>query len=121
MSKIGERIKRLRESKNYTQDYLASKIGMSQNAYSKMETGGSKITVERLEKIAEVLDIPIDELLTEEQKVFNFDNNDIAIGYIEHLQYENKESAKMLHGQIEFQQKEIDRLLNMIELLISKI
>lgn len=117
MSIIGERIKKFRENKNYTQEHLASKLGMSQNAYSKMESGGSKVSTERLQKIAEILETPIEKFLCDEQKVFNFDNNHIAIGYIEHLEDDNKEYVKMLHQQIEFQQKEIDRLISLVEKL----
>lgn len=57
-------IRKIRESKNYTQDYLAAKLGISQNAYSKIELGYSSITLSRLIRISEVLEIELTELFT---------------------------------------------------------
>lgn len=50
-------IRKRREERNYTQEYLAYKLNISQNAYSKIELGYTKITVERLFQIAEVLEM----------------------------------------------------------------
>ena len=50
-------IRKIRESKSFTQDYLAMKFAISQNAYSKIELGYTKITVERLFQIAQILEV----------------------------------------------------------------
>ncbi len=55
-------IRRLREQKGYSQEYMALCLGMSQNNYSKLELGKNKLTVEQLEKIAAVLEIGAKEL-----------------------------------------------------------
>jgi transcriptional regulator with XRE-family HTH domain len=60
---IAAAIRKKREQKNYTQEYLAYKLNISQNGYSKIELGYTKITVERLFQIAEVLEISVGELL----------------------------------------------------------
>jgi transcriptional regulator with XRE-family HTH domain len=60
---IAATIRKKREAKNYTQEYLAYKLNISQNAYSKIELGYTKITVERLFQIADVLEINAAELL----------------------------------------------------------
>lgn len=59
---ITQKIVKLREEKNYSQTYLADKLGMSQKAYSKIETGETKLTVFHLMKIAEVLEVNLTEL-----------------------------------------------------------
>lgn len=56
-------IRKQRETKNYTQEYLAAKLKISQNAYSKIELGYTKITLERLFQIAAVLETNIVELI----------------------------------------------------------
>jgi transcriptional regulator with XRE-family HTH domain len=56
---IATNIRKLRENRNYTQEYLAAKLDISQNAYSKIELGYTKITVERLFQIAEILDFDV--------------------------------------------------------------
>jgi transcriptional regulator with XRE-family HTH domain len=54
---VAVNIRKIREGKGYTQDYLAIKLSISQNAYSKIELGYTKITVERLFQIAEILEV----------------------------------------------------------------
>lgn len=61
--KVAENIRRLREYRNYTQDYLAAKLGISQNAYSKIELGYSRINLERLFSIASLLEVESTELI----------------------------------------------------------
>ncbi|WP_461448836.1 helix-turn-helix domain-containing protein [Mucilaginibacter sp.] len=60
---IAANIRNKREYRNYTQEYLAAKLDISQNAYSKIELGYTKITVERLFQIAEVLAFEVSELI----------------------------------------------------------
>ena len=64
---VAANIRRIRETKNYTQEYLAAKLKISQNAYSKIELGYTKITLERLFQIAEVLETSTIELLNTDQ------------------------------------------------------
>ncbi|MET4081187.1 transcriptional regulator with XRE-family HTH domain [Pedobacter sp. UYP30] len=52
---VASNIRKIREYKGYTQDYLAAKLKISQNAYSKLELGYSKLTVDRLFKISGIL------------------------------------------------------------------
>jgi transcriptional regulator with XRE-family HTH domain len=61
---VTENIRKTRESKRLTQEYLAEKLGISQNAYSKIELGYSQITVYRLFQITKALDIEVSELLS---------------------------------------------------------
>ncbi|HKG06021.1 MAG TPA: helix-turn-helix transcriptional regulator [Pedobacter sp.] len=63
---VASNIRKIREFRNYTQDYLAAKIGISQNAYSKIELGYSKITLDRLFNIAAILDIKAVQLIDHE-------------------------------------------------------
>ncbi len=54
---VVKNIRRVRALRNYTQEYVAGKIGISQNAYSKLELGSHKLSLERFFQIADVLDI----------------------------------------------------------------
>lgn len=53
--------------KGYSQEYVANELGISQNAYSKLESGKTEISVKRVYEIALVLGISIYELLPETQ------------------------------------------------------
>jgi transcriptional regulator with XRE-family HTH domain len=56
-------IRKIREFRNYTQEYLAVKLHISQNAYSKIELGYSSITLVRLIQIAEILEVDLVDLI----------------------------------------------------------
>jgi len=57
IKKVAGNIKNARLYRNYSQDYLAQKLNISQNAYSKIELGYTRVTVERLFIIADVLNV----------------------------------------------------------------
>ncbi|RZL34481.1 MAG: XRE family transcriptional regulator [Pedobacter sp.] len=61
---VAGNIRKIREYRDYTQDYLAAKLKISQNAYSKIELGYSKLTIERLFQIASILEVDVTRLLT---------------------------------------------------------
>ncbi len=63
MHPIYNTIKKLRLTKGFTQEYVAEKLGMLQGNYTKLESGKAQITIERLEKIAEVFGMTVLELL----------------------------------------------------------
>jgi transcriptional regulator with XRE-family HTH domain len=54
---IATNTRRLRESKSYSQEYMAAKLGLGQNGYSKIELNQTRLTVERLLMIALLLEI----------------------------------------------------------------
>ncbi|PSL47553.1 helix-turn-helix protein [Chitinophaga niastensis] len=56
---IADIIRKLRMERNLTQEYIAHELDISQNAYCKIENGQVNITVDRLEKIAAILETPL--------------------------------------------------------------
>lgn len=60
---IGEKIKCIRELKNYTQEYLANNLGITQAGYSKIEKGITSLSFEKLEKLATILEIDIEYII----------------------------------------------------------
>jgi transcriptional regulator with XRE-family HTH domain len=64
---IREKIKLLRKSRDWSQEYLAEKLGMSANGYGEIERGHSRITVEKLETLSQLFDVPFSELCDEEK------------------------------------------------------
>lgn len=60
---VKENIKNIRELKNYTQEYMAERLNISQAAYSKIEKGKTEITLLKLEEIASVFEITIEDIL----------------------------------------------------------
>jgi transcriptional regulator with XRE-family HTH domain len=60
---IAERIRQLRRNKDYSQQFMADELGISQNAYSKLESGKTPIHLDRLYEVCVLLDSNIHELL----------------------------------------------------------
>ncbi len=57
-------IRKIRVNKNYTQRFMASKLNISQHAYSKLELGYYDISLEKVFFIAEVLEIGVLDLFS---------------------------------------------------------
>ena len=62
-------IRRYREMKNYSQKYVASKMGISQNAYSKIENNLTQLTVHHVKQLSEILQVPVTDLLRDEFEI----------------------------------------------------
>lgn len=63
---IADNIRIMRENLGYSQDYMATQLSITQQAYSALEKNADKITVKRLKEIAKIFDVKIVTLLDEE-------------------------------------------------------
>lgn len=61
---LGEKIKRIRKSKNITQEQLAEMIDISSRNLSGIELGNYFVKAETLEKILKALDVTTEELFS---------------------------------------------------------
>ena len=61
--KITEKIKKIRIDRGYTQQYMAEKLFIDTVNYGRIERGQAKLTIDRLIKIAQLLNVEIYELL----------------------------------------------------------
>jgi transcriptional regulator with XRE-family HTH domain len=69
---IGDKIRKVRELKGFTQDFMAGKLEMSQRAYSKIENNDIKLDWGRIEDISKILNIePTDLVSFDDSLVFN--------------------------------------------------
>lgn len=72
-----DNIRQLRESLDMTQEQMAEKLHLTKNGYAKIERGETALTVARLEQIANIFNIEMNDLLKEKSD-FNLllgDNN----------------------------------------------
>ena len=60
---LSQRLKELRKLHNYTQDYVASMLGVVRQTYSHYETGKRTPNSETLYKLAGLYDVPIDDFM----------------------------------------------------------
>ena len=59
---LGGRIKALRTAKNYTQEQVADRLGISRQKYARIENGTNSITLDILTQIAEMLDVTVGDI-----------------------------------------------------------
>ena len=95
MKECAAKIKRIREQKGYTQDYMAVELGISQASYARIESEESKLTVDRLLEISAILETDIATFLdstkiTIQNQTYN--KEAYGNGYVENLHIENKET-----------------------------
>ena len=83
MSDIARNIKQIRELKSFTQEYMARELDISQPAYAKIEQGLTTLKIDRLQKIADILEVDISALLNT-TNIFNivFQSQATQSGYI---------------------------------------
>lgn len=66
MSKVITKMKKRRIEKGYTHDYMAQRLGYaSKSGYAMLETGQNNISLPLGIKIAEILELQVQELLDE--------------------------------------------------------
>ena len=121
MNNIVFNIKRIREQKGYSQEYMAAMLDMKQASYSRLENQETNLTIARLQKIADILETDIAAFLDSSKlTIQNQTNNEGAYGngYVENLHIENKETTKKL---IQTLENENHHLKSEIEFLRSTI
>lgn len=69
---VGHQIRATRELKDVSQEYLAQKLGISQPALSKIENNETKLDFEKVEEIASILGVDVNDMLNfDRANVFN--------------------------------------------------
>jgi len=98
MNNVGVNIRKSREKRGFSQEYVADKLGITQSTYGKLERDVLSITLDRLYKIADVLEEDISTLLDIGKK--NIFNNHNHNGYVETINNDYKamvEELKMVY------------------------
>lgn len=120
--RIAEKIRKLREVKGYKQETMAKRMGLTTNGYGKIERGESSITLDRLEQIAQVLEVStLDILQFDDNFVYNITtmNNSATNGIVNNYSLSEAERT-LLMKQIEAMQRLIDNQNKLIETMVRK-
>ena len=56
----GKRIKELRQKERMTQDSLSERLGITKNAYQKIERGANGAKIDTLIELAEIFNVSLD-------------------------------------------------------------
>jgi transcriptional regulator with XRE-family HTH domain len=107
----------LREGIGFTQEYVANKLNITQQAYSKLEKNPDTATLERLRKLSEILGVNVNSIVGDDdmyiqQNFHQQGGNASTVMYITGLADREREA---LVQQISSLQKQIDLLTKIIE------
>ena len=123
--KLNQKIRKLREFHEWSQEEMAERLSMSKNGYAKIERGVSQVNLERLQQIANLFQMDVVELLSSEHKGLvclfsensqyssNYYNNGEAAAEIEKLQLMLAHKDELMNQK----DKEIAALKHIISLM----
>jgi len=114
---LGDKLKRARINKNFTQEYLAEVLNVSQKTYSNFENDKSKPAFGQVEDIANVLEMSVLDFLSGDNVTINSTNGDHS-GFIYQNQFPEKlveqyeERIKELKEQVQELKEELKTVKN---------
>ena len=103
-------IKKLRENKKISQEYIAFQLGLSQSQYCRRENGKVKFLADEIGKLAKILDVPVSCLYGKKT-----DFTKISPQKVEDFADYNQLSEKLIE-QYEARLKEKDELIKLLKL-----
>lgn len=119
--KVGQKIKTLREIRNYTQDYMASSLDLSTTAYGKIERDETEVTLTRIEQIAKILETNVGNILEfDPAKIYNITHADNAAMGNNNVYY-NDLLIKQFQEEASHLRKENSTLLQKIFELLNRL
>jgi transcriptional regulator with XRE-family HTH domain len=102
---LSEKIRLIRLSKNLSQQNIADELGITVSAYSNMERGVTEITIQRLKKIAQILQVNLNDLITDnilnDQPEIPYNNIPQKINFILNELNSQKKDIQLLKSEIE--------------------
>lgn len=130
MEKVINRIKNIRQERGFSHEYMGHLLNMSQAAYSKIEKQETKLTIERLYKIAEILETSVVDLLEvnpsnvyNQTQSENKENDNVTfIGHqeVENLYQENKDKTEKIEQLYQVIIKEKDETIAVLKKIIEE-
>ena len=124
MEKVLGKIIEFRNKLGYLHETMAHELGMSQPAYSKIEKNETKLSVERLFKISDILKTPVEKFLEiNPNNVYNQDLKDNAVGHqeVQTIYQDNKEKSEKIEFLYEARLKDKDLMISQLQKIIDRL
>jgi transcriptional regulator with XRE-family HTH domain len=116
---IADNIKKFRELKNVTRDQMAADLEMSLSGYGKLERGEVDITINKLYKISNILEVSVSQMMNfDVSNIFNVHGNQTVNGVEVKEQHYYSDQYKDKY--IKMLEEEVDRLKNTTSKKVSK-
>ena len=108
---IGTKIRKMRELRNFTQEHMADLLKVSQSTYSRFEKDDSDLTISQIEKISEILEVKVEDLINFNDKLVfnNYSSNNANQAHIIN-QYMNDNERRLYEDKIKLLEEKIELL-----------
>ena len=120
MNNVGLTVRKLREKRGFSQEFVAGKLGINQSSYGKLEKDMSHISLDRLYKISELLEEDITTLLDIGKKNIFHNQSNQGNGYVETINNDFKIMAEALKSAYEEMLAIKDEQINLLKNLLEK-
>lgn len=129
------KLRMLRIGQNWSQDQIAEKIGISQAAYAKLESGKTRLTVDRAQQLADIYEIEPKSFFSKDMIVHrdtresnNMNSRNIVVGpdtiiptaAFDKIVSIKSEILEMLQSEIAESRKERELFSRLLEKLTAK-
>jgi|JI10StandDraft_1071094.scaffolds.fasta_scaffold342345_3 transcriptional regulator with XRE-family HTH domain len=121
MNTVGQNIRKIRELKGFSQEYMAQQLAISQRQFSRLENNETDINLSKLQEISNLLEVTLTQLLGFDEKFIfqNCTNN--GFGNHNQNQYGIAEKERELYEKrIEQLENELTFLKKQFEILLMK-
>ncbi|MBS9525656.1 helix-turn-helix transcriptional regulator [Litoribacter alkaliphilus] len=115
MMKAQKIMRILRESRDYSQEYVANILDMNQKTYSNLESGKTKLTLERINQLAEFYQVKPEYFLGDELPTINYNTGSYSrsiIGTKTYNEANESKSSELFERIIAEKDVQIDYLIN---------
>lgn len=111
------KVRMLREGIGYSQEYVAKKLNITQQAYSKIEKNPNNATLERLRQLSEVLGVKINSIVGDDDMYIqqNFHQQGGNAATVMHITGLADRERALFMQQIESLQKQVEVLTKIID------
>lgn len=109
----GTKIKRIREERNYSQEYMAAQLDLSQAQYSNIERNKSNVNIHTISRIADILQVSRWELFFDDSTEAEFSR------FVE--KYQARLNSRNKSNQSDLQEKlaELENRIVLLEKLMA--
>ena len=111
---IAFRIRKVREFRNYSQKYMARRLGITQSSYSDLEKGNTTLKEERLSLIAAVLEVSVSFLIIEDIPLLNMDQPQYDLRLQGQTDNEIEPLINLLKDELDHLRKQNGELVNIL-------
>jgi len=118
---LGKQIKELREIKGFSQEAIALTIGISQQAFQKIESNATKISLRKADQIAKSMEVELEYLLKFQPSnylrlsVDNLASEKLKSVHLNNLIEQLRNQIEMMEKELEYYQNLNARLLSLLE------